>query len=75
MKITDNTVDVCLSSLQGCKFDHSDLSTDFILDVNRYKKYIRLYLLDMYMGDVSKKDASSLLNIIKSMNKYVRVNK
>ena len=66
MKITDITVNVCISSLQGYKFDHGDLSTELILDVNRYKKYIRLYLLDMHVGYVSKKDTPSLLNIIKS---------
>ena len=73
MKIHNITIDICISSLQGYEYDPSHTSTELILDANRYKKYVRLYLLDKPMGYVSKKDTPLILNVIKSMNKYVRV--
>ena len=73
MRILDMTVDVCVSSLHGYQFNSIDTATELILDVNRYKKYVRLYVLDKQMGFISKKDTPSLLNILKSMNRYVRV--
>ena len=73
MRISDITVDVCVSALQGYEFDPSDSSKDLILDVNRYKKYIRLYVLNKHIGYLSKRDAPLLLNTLKSMNRHVRV--
>ena len=67
MKIEDITLDVCVSSFQDYQFDSGDTAKELILEVNRYKKYIRLYLLDKHLGYVSKKDTPSLLQIANRM--------
>ena len=75
MKINNIQVEVCVSSLGQYKYKPSDTNKDMIIEGSRYKKYIRLYLLDKHLGYVTKDDANVLLEIIKRMNGYVRVTK
>ena len=73
MRISDITIDVCVSSLGDYKYDPKDTSKELIIEANRYKKFIRLYLLDKHLGFVSKADKPVLMGILNRMNKYIRV--
>ena len=67
MRINNISLDVCVSSLQCYQSDSSHTSKDMILEINRYNKYIRLYLLYnglSHLGYVSKKDTPILLSIL-----------
>ena len=75
MRINNISLDVCVSSLQGYQYDSMHTKKELILEINRYNKYIRLYLLDKHLGYVCKRDTSFLFGILNNMNKYVKVNK
>ena len=73
IRIKNITLEVCVSGLGDYKFEASDLDTELILDINRYKNYIRVFLLDSQIGYISKRDTPNVLSTIPHMNKQIRV--
>ena len=73
MRINDITLDVCVSSLGSYNYKPTDTSKELIIEANRYKKYIRFYLLEKHVGYVSKADKPVLMSILNKMNQYIRV--
>ena len=75
MRVNDVTLDVCVSCLQGYDYKPNDNTKQVILEVNKVRKYVRLYLLDKHMGYISKRDTPNVLMILNNINGYRRVNK
>ena len=73
MRINNITLEVCVSALGEYKFEPKDTKDELQLDINRYKKYIRIFLLDKQIGYISKRDTPSVLSTIRHMNKQIRV--
>ena len=73
MRISNIVLDVCVSGLGGYKFESNDISEELILDINRYKKYIRVFLLHKQIGYVSKRDTLNVLSIIRYIKQQIRV--
>ena len=81
MRINSIDLQICVSSLNDYQYQPSHITKELILETNRYKKYVRFYLLGsgdkciIHMGYVSKKDKPILFNVLNNMNKHVRVDK
>ena len=73
MRINNITLEVCVSGQGEYKFEPNDTKAELILVINRYKKYIQVFVLDRQMGYISKRDTPNVLSTIKHMNKQIRV--
>ena len=69
MKINNITIQCCVA-IKNYQFKSDDLKQHLILDINRKKKCICVYLENCMIGFISRKDTPYMMSTLSKIRKY-----